>query len=143
MRCSLLSFSRFKALDSSDSRICSSCFIWRFHTNQHYVFFFWTSSACISPLLNLVPLPPANAALPPHPCLQTSYPPSAHFVSPLSAPFPSLYAPGYFSIFPASSSLIRSGFFNGMPEVSEPGALNTTFNFVSSCRSYLYPGIQP
>ena len=44
----------------------------------------------------------ANAALPPHPRLQTSYPPSAHFVSSPSAPSPFL-APGCPSTPPASS----------------------------------------
>ena len=38
--------------------------------------------------------PSANAALPPYPCLQTSYLPSAHFVSSLSAPSPPPLAPG-------------------------------------------------
>ena len=86
------------------------------HPNPGFVF-----SCCIPPLFNqskpwllqLVYLhcsiwpPSANAALPPHPRLQSSYPPSAHFVS---------------------SSLAESGrkigFFNGMLAVSEPGALN-------------------
>ena len=46
--------------------------------------------------------PSANAALLPHPCLQTSYPPSAHLISfPALSP-PSL-APGYTSAPPASS----------------------------------------
>ena len=36
----------------------------------------------------------ANAALSPHPRLQTSYPPSAHSISPSSAPLPSSLAPG-------------------------------------------------
>ena len=36
----------------------------------------------------------ANAALPPHPRLQTSYPPSAHFVFSLSAPSPPSLASG-------------------------------------------------
>ena len=41
----------------------------------------------------------ANAALPPHPRLQTSYPPSAHFISSPSASLPSL-APGCPSVPP-------------------------------------------
>ena len=45
----------------------------------------------------------ANAALSPHLRLQTSYPPSTHFISPFSAPpLPSL-APGFSSLPPASS----------------------------------------
>ena len=70
--------------------------------------------------------PPTNAALPPHPRLQTSYPPSAHFTSP-SAPSPPSLAPGC----PSASSpiLTLSGFFNGMLEIFEPGALNySTFS---------------
>ena len=69
--------------------------------------------------------PSANAALSPHPRLQTSYPPFAHLISPSSAlPLPSL-APGCTSAPPASSPpLTLSGFFNGMLEVFEPGALN-------------------
>ena len=45
----------------------------------------------------------ANAALPPQPCFQTSYPPLAHFVSPPSAPSPPSLAPGCPSMPPASS----------------------------------------
>ena len=44
----------------------------------------------------------ANAALPSHPRLQTSYPPSAHSVSSPSAPSPSSLAPGCRSMPPAS-----------------------------------------
>ena len=77
----------------------------------------------MSPLYNLVPS--ANAALPPHPRLQTSYPPSAHFVTSLSAPSPPSLAPGCPSMPPASSlPLTLSGFFNEMLEVFKPGALN-------------------
>ena len=60
-----------------------------------------------------------------HSCLQTSYPPSAHFISPSFAPTPPSLAPGHPSMAPASSlPLTLSGFFKGMLEVSEPGALN-------------------
>ena len=48
-------------------------------------------------------LPSANAALLPHPRLQTSYPPSAHLISPSPALPPSSLAPGYTSAPPASS----------------------------------------
>ena len=69
--------------------------------------------------------PSANAALSPHPRLQTSYPPSAHLISPSSALPPPSLAPGCTSAPPASSPpLTLSGFFNGMLEVFEPGALN-------------------
>ena len=44
----------------------------------------------------------ANAALPPHPRLETSYPPSAHFVSSPSSPSPPSLAPGCPSTPPAS-----------------------------------------
>ena len=67
----------------------------------------------------------AKAALSPHPRLQTSYPPSAHYISPSSAPPPPSLAPGFPSAPPASTPpQTLSGFFNGMLEVFEPGALN-------------------
>ena len=67
----------------------------------------------------------ANAALSPHPRLQTSYSPSARSISPPSAPPPPSLAPGFSSAPSASTpSLTLSGFFNGMLEVFEPGALN-------------------
>ena len=47
--------------------------------------------------------PSANAALSPHPRLQTSYPPSAHLISPSSALPPPSLAPGCTSAPPASS----------------------------------------
>ena len=50
----------------------------------------------------------ANAALPPHPRLQTSYPPSAHFVFSPSARLPSTLVPGCPSTSPASSSSLDS-----------------------------------
>ena len=63
-----------------------------------------------------------NAALPPHPRLQTSYSPLAHSVSFPSAPSPPSLAPGYPSAPPPPLTL--SGFFNGMLEVFEPEPLN-------------------
>ena len=73
----------------------------------------------------------ANAALPPHPRLQTSCPPSANSVSSLSAPSPPSLAPGCPSTPPASPPpLTFSGFSNGMLEVFEPVALNY---FTFSC----------
>ena len=47
--------------------------------------------------------PSANAALLPHPRLQTSYPPSAHLISPSPTLPPPSLAPGYTSAPPASS----------------------------------------
>ena len=70
-------------------------------------------------------LPSANAALPPNPRLQTSYRPFCPFCIffLFSSPLP--LAPGCFSTPSASSHpLALSGFFNGMLEVFEPGALN-------------------
>ena len=53
------------------------------------------------------------------------YSPSAHFISSPSAPSPPSLVPGCPSMPPASSPPITlSGFFNGMLEVFEPGALN-------------------
>ena len=67
--------------------------------------------------------PSANAALSPHPRLQTSYFPICPFcIFSLCPPF---LAPGCPSTPPASFlPLTLSGFFNGMLGVFEPGALN-------------------
>ena len=51
--------------------------------------------------------PSANAALPPHPRLQIFYSPSAHFVSPLYAPYAFTHVSGNFHILPASSLPFR------------------------------------
>ena len=66
----------------------------------------------------------ANAALSPHSRLQTSYPSSAHYISSPSAPHhrPTLLAI-FLRLLPPLP-LTLSGFFNGMLEVFEPGALN-------------------
>ena len=102
------------------------CFTWRSHTYQYCIFLFG--------LFQLVYLHfsiwylwslSANAALPPHPRLQIFYPPSAHLASPPSAPFPILV-----SLPPQA----RSGFFNGMPQVLKPEALN----FSTSSRFILW-----
>ena len=109
LRCSQLSLSNFRALGSSHSWSCPPR----------------TPPTRIPLLWNLPPPPSANAALLPHPRLHTSYPPSAHLISPPSALPPPSLAPGYTSAPPASSPpLTLSGFFNGMLEVFEPGALN-------------------
>ena len=67
----------------------------------------------------------ANAALSPHPHLQNSYPPSAHSISSPSSPHhrPLLLA-FLLRLLPPLLPLTLSGFFNGMLEVFEPGALN-------------------
>ena len=80
----------------------------------------------------------ANAALSHHSRLQTSYPPSAHSISSPSAPPPPSLAPDFSSAPPAPTPpLTLSGFFNGMLEVFEPGALNY-FIFFRSIQSTLY-----
>ena len=67
----------------------------------------------------------ANAALPPHPCLQTSYLPSIHSVYSPFAPSPPSIAPGCSSMPPVSSPhLTLSGFSNGVLEVFESEALH-------------------
>ena len=120
LRCSQLSLSKLRALGSSHSwscfptvsplvTLCDSLLGLLRHVYLHYTI--WP--------------PSANAALLPHPRLRTSYPPSAHSVSSSSSPSPPSLAPGCPSAPPASSpSLTLSGFFNGMLEVFEPGALN-------------------
>ena len=67
----------------------------------------------------------ANAALPPHPRLQTSCPPSAYSVSSRSSPSPPSLVPVYHAKPPASSPPITlSGFSNGMLEIFDPRVLN-------------------
>ena len=80
---------------------------------------FWDSQTCLSPLFNMIhPAPFADAALSPHPCLQTSYPPSAHFVSPPSASSPSfMFLAVLLYLLFTFSSLSCSCFFHGMPRV--------------------------
>ena len=82
----------------------------------------------------------ANAAVSPHPRLQTSYPPSAHSISSPSSPHhhPLLLA----VLLRLHSPLTLSGFFNEMLEVFEPGSLNYSTSFVPSCRPNLHSGIQ-
>ena len=104
LRCSQLSLSKFRALGSSHSGAAPPAVT------------LWlpprTPPTCIPPLWNLA-----------HPRLQTSCPPFAHFVSPCSAPSPPSLAPGRPST-PPLLPLTLSGFFNGMLEVFDPGALN-------------------
>ena len=127
LKCSLLSFSRFRTLGRSYSCSYPPCCIPASSGNPiptNTV----TSSKDSSSLYTTVaqPGPPsANASLPPHPRLQTFYSTFVHFVFSPSAPSPPPRAPGCFSTPPASSSpLTPSGFFNGMLEVSESGTLN-------------------
>ena len=109
LKCSLLSFSKFRTFGSSHSWIFPPCFFWRSHIYQHCGF--------LLGLLQLIylhcsiwPIWPlsANASSAPHPRLQTSYPFSAHFVSSPSAPAPPPHDPGCFFLPPASSSLLDS-----------------------------------
>ena len=121
LRCSQLSLSKFRTLDSSHSWSCPlSCF-----PTCNTVTFSSCSSDMYTSTVQSSPSS-ANTALPPHPRLQTSYSLSAHLVSFLSAPSPPSLASGRSSMPPASSPLplTLSGFSNGMLEVFEPGALN-------------------
>ena len=121
LRCSQLFLSQFRALGSYHSWSCPPC--------HNTVTPSSDSSDTYTSTVQSGP-PSANAALSPHPRLQTSYPPSAHYISsPFALPPPSL-APGYPSAPPAfSPPLTLTGFFNGMLEVFEPGALNySTFS---------------
>ena len=114
LRCSQLSLSQFRALGSSHSWSCLFCRITVTPSSDSSDMY--TSTVQSSPTS-------ANAALSPHPRLQTSYPPSAHSISFSSALSPPSLAPGHPST-PPFLPLTLSGFFNGMLEVFEPGALN-------------------
>ena len=117
LRCSQLSLSKFRALGSSHSWSCPLC---RNTVTP-------SSSDSSDTYTSNVESGPAsaNAALSPHPRLQTSYPPSAHYTSPPFALPPPSLTPGYPSAPPAfSPPLNLSGFFNGMLEVFEPETLN-------------------
>ena len=116
LRCSQLSLSQFRALGSSRFWSCPPRRITVTPSSD--------SSDMYTSTVQSIPAP-ANAALSPHPCLQTSYPPSAHSISSPSVPPPPFFAPGFSSASPASTPpRTLSGFFNGMLEVFEPGALN-------------------
>ena len=126
LRCSQLSLSKFRALGSSHSWSCLPC--------RNAVTPSLDSSDTYTSTVQSGP-PSADVALLHHPCLQTSYLPSAHSISPSSTPSPSSLAPGYFFM-PPLLPLTLSGFFNGMLEVSEPGALNY-FTFFRPIQSIL------
>ena len=108
LKCLLLSFSRFRTLGSSHSWSCPPYCVLFFGdptptstvTSSSDSSIWYTSIA----QSGTSSLPSANAALAPHPRLQTSYPHSAHFVSSPSAPSPSPHVPGCFSLPPGSSS---------------------------------------
>ena len=95
LRCSQLSLSKFRALGSSHSWSCPPC--------RNTVTPSSDSSDMYTSTVQSGP-PSTDAALLHHPRLQTSYPPSAHFISPSSAPSPPSLAPGHFSMPPAFSS---------------------------------------
>ena len=94
LRCSQLSLSKFRALGSSHSSSCLPC-----RNNVT------ASSDSSDTYTSTVQSGPAStdAALSHHSRLQTSYPSSAHSISPSSAPSPPSLAPGHFSTPPASS----------------------------------------
>ena len=115
LRCSQLSLSQFRALGSSHSWSCPPCRITVSPSSDSSDMY--TSTVQSSPAS-------ANAALSPHPRLQTSYSPSAYSISTPSAPSTTIPCP--WLSFCAScllSPLTLSGFFNGMMEVFEQGAL--------------------
>ena len=69
--------------------------------------------------------PSTDAALSPHPRLQTSYPlPAILYLFPLPPHHRPLLLAALLHLLPPLLPLTLSGFFNGMLEVSEPGALN-------------------
>ena len=76
LRCSQLSLSEFRALGSSHSWSCPPC---RITVTPSLNFSDMYTSTVQSSLAS------ANAALLPHPCLQTSYPLSDHYISSPSA----------------------------------------------------------
>ena len=138
LRCSQLSLSRFRALGSSHSWSCPPCQITVTPSSDSSDMY--TSTVQSSPVS-------ANAALSPHPRLQTSYPSSAHSISSPSAPSPPSLAPGFSSAPPAPTSpLTFSGIFNGILEVFEPGALNYSTFFcpiLSTLSAFRNPILAP
>ena len=85
LRSSQLSLSNFRALGSSHSWRCPPC--------RNTVTLSSDSSDMYTSTVQSGP-PSTDAALTPHPRLQTSYPPSAHSISPFSALLPPSLAPG-------------------------------------------------
>ena len=94
LRCSQLSLSQFRALGSSHSWSCPPCRITVTPSSDSSDMY--TSTVQSSPAS-------ANAALSPHPRLQTSYPLFAHSISSPSALLPPFLAPGFSSAPPSST----------------------------------------
>ena len=86
----------------------------------------------------------ANAALPPHPRLQTTYPPSAHYISSSSAPHhrPLLLAFLLRLLSLLSPPRLSQGSSMECWRSSSQELITTPLSFVPSCRSYLHSGIQ-
>ena len=98
LKCSQHSLFKFRALDSSHSWSCPPCCVPTRNTVT-------SSSDSSNTYTSIVQSSPSstNAALPPHPRLQSSYPPLVHSISALSAPSPPSLAPGCPSTPPSSS----------------------------------------
>ena len=81
-------------------------FFWKSHTYQPCGFLFGLLQLVYlhCSTWSICPPPSADTAIPPHSCLQTSYPPFPHFISPSFVPSPSPNVSGCFSIPCASSS---------------------------------------
>ena len=137
LRCSQLSLSQFRALGSSHSWSCPPCRLTVTPSSDSSNMY--TSTVQSSPAS-------ANAALSPHPRLQTSYPPSAHSISSPSPPttFPCSWLSVCASFLHCPLTL--SGFFNGMLEVFEPGALSYSTFFrpvLSTSSAFRNPILTP
>ena len=127
LKCSLLSFSRFRTLGSSHSWSCTPRCVPVSSEISHQPTL-WrpprTAPACIPPLFNLGPLMLMQHFLPIL-AFKPLIPLSAPFVSSPSAFSPSPHAPGCLShLLLPLLPLTPSGFFNGMQGVSGPGSLN-------------------
>ena len=116
LRCSQLSLSQFRALGSSHSWSCPPC--GNTATPSSDSFDMYTSIVQSGP-------PSPNAALSTHPPLQTLIP---HLPILYLLPLPHHHRPLLLAVLlhllPPLPPLTLSGFFNGMLEVFEPGALN-------------------
>ena len=129
LRCSQLSLSNFRALGSSHSWSCPPCCNTVTPPSSD-------SSDTYTSTVESGP-PSADAALLPDPRLQTSYP---HLPILYLLPLPSHHRPLLLALLlhllPPLLRLTLSGFFNGMLEVFEPGALNY-FTFCRPIQSTL------
>ena len=129
LRCSQLSLSQFRALGSSHSWNCLPCRITVTASSDSSDMYTSTVQSSLAS---------ANAALSPHPRLQTSYPPSAYSISfPSASPPPSL-APGFSSAPPDSLRVLQWNAGGLRARSTE------LLHFLSSpsCRPYLHSGIQ-